>query len=52
MPFPEKFLDLFEPETKAFLFLSTVNAKGQPQVSPVCSTTMENISSSTPMKGG
>lgn len=35
MPFPEKFLDLFEPETKAFLFLSTVNAKGQPQVSPV-----------------
>ncbi len=35
MPFPEKFLDLFQPETKAFLFLATVNAKGQPQVSPV-----------------
>ena len=35
MPFPEKFLDLIRPETKAFLFLATVNAKGQPQVSPV-----------------
>lgn len=35
MSFPEKFLDLFEPETKAFLFLATVNAKGEPQVSPV-----------------
>lgn len=35
MPFPEIFLDLFRPETKAFLFLATVNAKGQPQVSPV-----------------
>lgn len=35
MPFPEIFLDLFRPETKAFLFLATVSAKGQPQVSPV-----------------
>lgn len=35
MPFPEKFLDLFKPETRAFLFLATVNAKGAPQVTPV-----------------
>lgn len=35
MPFPEKFLDLFKPETKAFLFLATVNKKGEPQVTPV-----------------
>lgn len=35
MTFPEKFLDLFQPETKAFLFLATVNAKGAPQVTPV-----------------
>lgn len=35
MPFPEKFLDLFKPETKSFLFLATVNAKGIPQVTPV-----------------
>ncbi|GMV34970.1 MAG: hypothetical protein AMXMBFR60_27990 [Chloroflexota bacterium] len=26
MTFPEKFLDLFQPETKAFLFLATVNS--------------------------
>lgn len=35
MPFPEKFHDLLRPETKAFLFLATVNAKGIPQVTPV-----------------
>ncbi|MEN9564007.1 MAG: hypothetical protein RIR73_2251 [Chloroflexota bacterium] len=35
MPFPEKFQDLLNPETKAFLFLATVNAKGIPQVTPV-----------------
>ncbi len=35
MPFPEQFLDLFAPETKAFLYLATVNKKGQPQVTPV-----------------
>lgn len=35
MPFPEKFLDLFDPETKAFLFLATVNKKSGPQVTPV-----------------
>lgn len=35
MPFPEKFQDLLKPETKAFLFLATVNSKGIPQVTPV-----------------
>ncbi len=35
MPFPEEFLDLLKPETKAFLFLATVNNKGIPQVTPV-----------------
>ncbi|GAB1470050.1 PPOX class F420-dependent oxidoreductase [Chloroflexota bacterium] len=35
MTFPQKFLDLFNPETKAFLYLATVNAKGEPQVTPV-----------------
>ncbi|MBL8098257.1 MAG: pyridoxamine 5'-phosphate oxidase family protein [Anaerolineales bacterium] len=35
MKFPEKFLDLIKPETKAFLFLATVNANGTPQLSPV-----------------
>jgi PPOX class probable F420-dependent enzyme len=35
MNFPEKFLDLFKPETKAFLFLATLNANGTPQLSPV-----------------
>jgi len=44
MPFPEKFLDLLKPETKAFLFLSTVDKKGQPQVTPVWfDTDGENI---------
>lgn len=35
MSFPEKFLDLLDPKTKAFLYLATVNAKGIPQVTPV-----------------
>lgn len=35
MPIPEEFLDLLNPETKAFLFLATVNKKGIPQVTPV-----------------
>lgn len=35
MPFPEKFLDLFDPKTKAILFLATVNSQGIPQVTPV-----------------
>lgn len=35
MPFPEKFLDLIQPETKSFLYLATVNSKGVPQVTPV-----------------
>lgn len=35
MKFPESFLDLIKPETKAFLFLATVNANGTPQLSPV-----------------
>lgn len=35
MPFPENFQDLLKPETKAFLFLATVNSKGIPQVTPV-----------------
>ncbi|MBK6793956.1 MAG: pyridoxamine 5'-phosphate oxidase family protein [Anaerolineales bacterium] len=35
MPFPDKFIDLFQPETKAFLYLATVNSKGLPQVTPV-----------------
>lgn len=35
MNFPEKFSDLLKPETKAFLFLATVNANGTPQLSPV-----------------
>ncbi len=35
MTFPEKFEDLFKEETRAFLFLATVNAKGSPQVTPV-----------------
>lgn len=35
MPFPRDFLDLFNPDNKAFLFLATVNAKGEPQVTPV-----------------
>jgi PPOX class probable F420-dependent enzyme len=35
MPFPEKFLDLFDKNKKVFLYLATVNAKGMPQVTPV-----------------
>lgn len=35
MSFPEKFLDLLDPKTKAFLYLATVNTKGIPQVTPV-----------------
>jgi PPOX class probable F420-dependent enzyme len=35
MPFPEKFLDLFDKDKKVFLYLATVNAKGVPQVTPV-----------------
>lgn len=35
MPFPEEFQDLLNPETKAFLFLATVNSKGIPQVTPI-----------------
>jgi PPOX class probable F420-dependent enzyme len=35
MAFPENFKDLLNPETKAFLFLATVNKKGEPQVTPV-----------------
>lgn len=42
MNFPEKFLDLIKPETKAFLFLATVNANGTPQLSPVWFNTDEN----------
>lgn len=42
MNFPEKFLDLIKPETKAFLFLATVNANGTPQLSPVWFDTDEN----------
>ena len=35
MKFPVKFLDLFEPETKAHLFLATIMPDGSPQVTPV-----------------
>jgi PPOX class probable F420-dependent enzyme len=42
MKFPEKFLDLFKPETKAILFLATVNANGTPQLSPVWFDADEN----------
>jgi PPOX class probable F420-dependent enzyme len=35
MPFPQKFADLFQPETKAFLFLATIMPDGSPQVTPV-----------------
>lgn len=35
MPFPEKFIDLFKDETKAFLFLATTMPDGSPQVTPV-----------------
>ena len=35
MKLPEKYQDLFEPETKAFLFLATIMPDGSPQVTPV-----------------
>jgi hypothetical protein len=35
MKFPEKYLDLFKPETKAFLFLATSMPDGSPQLTPV-----------------
>jgi PPOX class probable F420-dependent enzyme len=35
MSFPEKYLDLFKDETKAFLFLATTMPDGSPQVTPV-----------------
>lgn len=35
MKFPENYLDLFKPETKAFLFLATVMPDGSPQITPV-----------------
>jgi len=33
--FPEKYLDLLKPETKAYLFLATSMPDGTPQVTPV-----------------
>jgi len=33
--FPEKYLDLFKPETKAYLFLATIMPDGSPQNTPV-----------------
>ena len=35
MNFPEKYIDLLKPETKAFLYLATIMADGSPQVTPV-----------------
>ena len=35
MAFPEKYLDLLIPETKAYLFLATVMPDNSPQVTPV-----------------
>lgn len=35
MKFPEKCLDLIQPETKAYLFLATIMPDGTPQVTPV-----------------
>ena len=35
MNFPEEFLDLFNKESKAWLFLATVMPDGSPQVTPV-----------------
>jgi PPOX class probable F420-dependent enzyme len=32
---PEKFLDLLQPETKAYAFLATLMPDGSPQVTPV-----------------
>jgi len=35
MNFPEKYLDLLQDETKAFLFLATTMSDGSPQVTPI-----------------
>ena len=35
MTFPDEFKDLLDPQTKAFLFLATINTDGSPQVTPV-----------------
>lgn len=35
MKFPENYLDLLKPETKAHLFLATTMPDGSPQVTPV-----------------
>jgi len=35
MSFPEEYIDLFKPETKAHLFLATSMSDGSPQVTPV-----------------
>lgn len=35
MKFPQAYLDLFKPETRAHLFLATIMADGSPQVTPV-----------------
>ena len=35
MNFPEKYIDLLQDETKAFLFLATSMADGSPQVTPI-----------------
>ena len=35
MTFPEKYLDLFQDETKAYLFLATTMPDGSPQVTPI-----------------
>jgi len=35
MNFPEKYLDLFDPETRAYLFLATSMPDGSPQLTPV-----------------
>ena len=35
MNFPEKFLDLLKPETKAYLYLATIMPDGSPQITPV-----------------
>jgi PPOX class probable F420-dependent enzyme len=35
MNFPEKYLDLLKPQTRAYLFLATTMPDGSPQVTPV-----------------
>ena len=42
MTFPEKYLDLFKDETKAFLFLATTMPDGSPQVTPIWFNTYGN----------